>query len=90
MDHIKQKLQPVMVEHEVTAEILYYFQSRGISRLAFSPLIVRGNLKPVMVREITGRCFQIGDTTMIDTGTEYQGYQAVFSRTFVLGEPNAI
>ena len=85
MHGIREKLQPGMTEHSIAAELLYDFQSQGISRLAFSPLVVSGIDNPVIARETTGRKIQIGDTVMIDIGAEYEGYQADLTRTFVLG-----
>jgi Xaa-Pro aminopeptidase len=85
MQGIREKLQPGMTEHSIAAELLYDFQSQGISRLAFSPLVVSGVDNPVIARETTGRQIQIGDPVMIDIGAEYEGYQADLTRTFVLG-----
>jgi Xaa-Pro aminopeptidase len=85
MHGIREKLQPGMTEHSIAAELLYDFQSQGISRLAFSPLVVSGIDNPVIARETTGRQIQIGDTVMIDIGADYEGYQADLTRTFVLG-----
>ena len=90
MDAIRTKIQPGVSEHALAAELLYYFQSHGISRLAFSPLVVSGNENPVIARDPTDRHLQVGDTVMIDIGAEYQGYQADVTRTFVLGEANPI
>lgn len=90
LEHIRSRLQPGMSEHEISAEILYFFQSRGISKLAFSPLIVSGNDHPVMVRDTTDRELQFGDTVLIDIGAEFEGYQADVSRTYVVGEASEI
>ena len=88
MDAIRKKIQPGISELALAAELLYHFQSNGISRLAFSPLVVSGNENPVIARDPTDRQLQVGDTVMIDIGAEYQGYQADVTRTFVLGQPN--
>ncbi|MEA3439295.1 MAG: Xaa-Pro peptidase family protein [Chloroflexota bacterium] len=88
LNFIRGKLLPGVSEHAIAAEILYNFRCKGITRLAFSPLVVSGNDHPVMVRDTTDRCLEIGDTVMIDIGAEYQGYQADVTRTSVLGKAN--
>ena len=88
MESLRDKLKAGMTEFDVSAELLYYFQKRGISRLAFSPLVMSGRHNPVMVRDTTDRRLEAGDAVLVDIGAEYEGYQADVSRTFVLGDPN--
>jgi len=70
MESLRDKLKVGMTEHDVSAELLYYFQKRGISRLAFSPLVMSGGHNPVMVRDTTERRLKEGDAVLVDIGAE--------------------
>ena len=84
---LREALRPGMTEFDVVAKIVYEFNIRGVTELAFSPLVMGGNDKPVMVREPSGRELREGDTVLVDIGGVVEGYQADVTRTFVLGEP---
>ncbi len=88
-DAVRPELRPGITEFEVCALLGYTVQSCG-AEWAFWPCVISGTTQPIMIRQPSERRLQVGDSVMIDIGAAYKGYQADATRTYVLGQPNAV
>lgn len=81
-------LKTGITEIEVANFIKKSFQKKGISILAFEPIVAFGAGSADIHHEATKNKLQLGDIVMFDFGATVNGYCSDMTRCFFWGEPN--
>jgi len=90
LDEVKPRLLERPSESEFAAELEYAMRVHGASGASFETIVASGPNSALPHMRPTNRKIGDGDFVVIDFGAIVDGYHSDMTRTFVIGEPNAL
>jgi Xaa-Pro aminopeptidase len=88
MAHLREFIQPGMVEKEAAWELESYMRTHGAEGVAFDLIVAGGPNGAMPHATASDHVLQAGQPIVVDIGARVDGYHSDLTRTLYLGEPD--